>query len=178
MKRDDLQSDLCRAWDAIQPPDPGGERRALDPRTRRAISRLRSAYRRIEAPAPSEVPAPARLRRAWDGLAAPPAPPAATPRLPRRLSGPLILALAAAAVLALLRPRPSAPPDADADAPTHAPARVARHPDEPPGPRGLPARPVPGGLELRSGPVRLVLLRPPTDTAEATHPVPTPGDPK
>jgi len=127
-----------------------------DPRTARVVAWMRAAWEELEVP-------PARAPRALRRRAA-----------PRRL---LLLGALAAAALAVLGaalwragPRPL---------PAHvAQGPVPRAPAEPSAPApftaGVVALPD-DRIELRSGPVRLVLLAPPPELEPGLEPVPEPG---
>ncbi len=153
----DPLDDLRAAWRSLEAPAPTDELADADPRTRRAVEWMRAAWATVE---PERELAPPR-----------PVPVAA----PRLLPPPVLLRLAAAILVATLaallwwRPDGSAAVEegapgltADSDAPSAPDRRV-------PEPERVPEQPVlehvvqfaslsSEKLEMRSGPVRLVLL--------------------
>jgi len=143
--RDPLDA-LGAAWRSLAPPDPAAALDAPDPATRAAIDWMRAAWQAGAPAAPTAIPWRLRLRLAR---------PSVRPLLP------WIAAAAATLLVALLlRPAPSPPPGAE-------PVELAAHPHPPePSHAGSPgASPELVSLsadrmELRSGPVRLILFTP------------------
>jgi len=145
----DPLAELSAAWRALPPPDPTSIVDAPDPATRAAIAWLQDAWR-ASAPALSlDRKLPWRLRI----------------RLARRRARPITRWLASAAavllVLSLLsrtsRRSPLAPP------PELASQRVAAV-DASHEPVSEPVSVTADRMELRSGPVRLILLTPPSES--------------
>lgn len=136
--RDPAIDEFAALWRELVPPDPAAAVDAPDAATRALLERLRGAWRAC-APASSAPPWPIRWRLAR-----------------RRLAPPVAAAAAAVLLLALghfLLPRPHAPvippPAAPAAATTPAPAAIPLVSID-------PAR-----MELRRGPVRVILVTPP-----------------
>ena len=153
-RRDDLPdpvADLASAWAALTPPTRPEALGDQDAATRAAVSRLRASWDRVTPPATVVPPGLAARRRrdlrpvplrVWRPLAA-------AALLAVVLAGPLLLAPDAP-------PRPA--PDFDAD------TLAVVSPDTPPQTvaHSTPqvVRATADALELRSGPVRLLLLTP------------------
>ncbi|HVS11539.1 MAG TPA: hypothetical protein VMS76_16845, partial [Planctomycetota bacterium] len=148
--RDPLEA-LRAAWRRVEPADPGSlAERELDGATRAVIQRLRRAYA-LAAPEPAALPWRVRLR--------------AHRRALRRVAvAALVLALAALATRELAKPSGSQLPSE--------PAPIAAEPAAAAEAGVLLASLTPECMELRSGPVRLILLTP----APGDSPAPDDGD--
>jgi hypothetical protein len=137
-ERDALPEDLRRLYARLQPPPLADDIAEADPETARAVRWMQAAWQELEIPA-ARVPnlarrAPRRLRRLHFALAA---------------AAGLLLAAGAA----LWRGLAGAPPEPA--------ARLAEGPALPAADRVEVLAALPDRVELRSGPVRLVLLTPP-----------------
>ncbi len=136
---DALPEDLRRLYASLRPPPLADDAAEADPETARTVQWMRDAWHGLEIP-------PARVPRV-------------TRRAPRRLRRLRFALLAAAAGLllaagaALWRGLAGAPPDPA--------ARLAEGPALPDADRVEVLAALPDRVELRSGPVRLVLLTPP-----------------
>lgn len=141
--------ELGALYRGLQPPPLADGASAADPRTARVVQWMQSAWRGLEVP-PARVPE--LPRRAPQGL--------------RALRGPARLALlGAAAALLVLGGAALWRALRHVDEPARAP-RVAENPDNAAGGGDKESEvevlaALPDRLELRSGPVRLVLLEPP-----------------
>jgi len=147
-ERDPLEA-LRAAWRAIEPADPGSlAEEQLDPATRAVIQRLRRAYA-LAGPEPAALPW--RIRLALHRRA-----------LRRVAVAALVLALSALAV------REFAHPSGSQTAPE--PAPIAAEPAAAAEAGVLLASLTPERMELRSGPVRLILLTPAPDLGGSSAP--------
>jgi hypothetical protein len=160
----DPLDELRRAWRGLETPTPTSSDDVA-----RLTRALAAAGRELTPPLPAVPDATTRaaiewMRDAIEAAGVPPSPPLPAPRA----SAPLRLALAASlaaglviAGLTLTRPRATSPEPAPlvaraSETPTAAPL------PEPHVATGHSARITTTGIELRSGPVRLVFLQPPT----------------
>lgn len=159
MSERDPLDELKQLWSSLEPPAP-----ASDPRERATGEWLRAAWAALEPAADDatdvDAPAVAWARAAFDAIEAPTAAEQAVAAEPERRRPRLALvtagALAAAAAAVLLQPRLGAPGDTG---PLQSIGEVdVASVDAPPAPTVHVSA---DGLELRSGPVRL-LLNPPT----------------
>jgi len=149
LERDDAgAADELRAlYERLQPPPLADEAGESDPTTAEVVAWMRGAWQRIEPPRVAvprpAVPLPSRRRTRSSSFAL-------------AAAAALVLLAGAAAYLRALRPA-SAPPPNVAEQPASGVEILAVLPDR---------------IELRSGPVRLVLLAPtPTETtSENTDP--------
>ena len=141
-ERGDLSLDeLRRAWRGLAPEVPANELGRADPRTRAVVDWMRTAWSSVEAPVPPvhSVPAP-------------------RPRRPiLRLAAGLAAAAAVLCSLWFFLQRPPGPARPEDDG-----TRIAT--GDSPGGRAAPEEPRlasvgPDHVELRSGPVRLILLK-------------------
>ena len=149
----DPLEDLREAWQSLEAPEPADELDAADARTREVVAWLRAAWRTVEPARQPRVPAGASILRPRFGR----------PALLRLAAAALILALGAAV---FWRPGAEAPGRPGEDEPAE--PVVADGPGGPV-PEVIPEQPVPEGrvqlaslssehIEMRSGPVRLILL--------------------
>ena len=134
--------ELRRAWERLETPRPEPELEDCDPRTRAAVAWMQAAWSRVEAPAP-RVPLarPALRPQPW--------------MLPLAAAAGVLLALAV--VFALQRLGVGVRP-ADVDTPIAAQPASQGAPAPRPDDAVELAALAPDRVELRSGPVRLILL--------------------
>ena len=158
--------ELRELYRALQPPPLADDADDADPETARAVQWMRDAWQGLEIPAARVPMAPRRVRRVARPL-----------RFALLAAAAALLALGGAALWRALGRAPSAPSSAPRLADRPAPRDTS-------GVEVLAA--LPDRLELRSGPVRLVLLAPaddaPTNGATTngtptsqTHDLPTGG---
>ena len=141
---DQPPADLRRAWSRLEPPRPDPDLEGSDEPTRAAVEWMRAAWSRLEAPAPVVPLALHRRRSGW-----------------RRWAQPLAAAagvlVALGVWLALQRLEPGVRPDG-VDTETTARTHVGEPAPVPLDDGVELAALAPDRVELRSGPVRLILL--------------------
>jgi len=139
--REERLRELEAAWRSLPLPPPNRELEDEDPATRQAVEWMRSAWVSLEIPRAPAPPVPMRARRRWPSRLA-------------RIAAVLVLALGAL----LLARSISAPDETEiARTPPTNDTEARQGPDPPPPAVALLAATA-DRIELRSGPVRLVLL--------------------